>query len=125
MSLGSLFKAVSELARVALAAGVLVFAPLAEAAVCLAEDAGVSGEASISLNTPVDQETEVTDRQHDNERSSDDGQCAHGHCHHAVAFVNADEGESHRFDVRAQRLSHKDAAPAPCVSVGLERPPKA
>lgn len=116
MYFGSTLQAILRLARVALAAILLVGVPLAEAATCGGEVASSSIEAAAeNPASPADHGQQPGEAQH----------CIHGHCHHATPFKTVDVANAVQLNVATNAISREPGFILARVVTGLERPPKA
>lgn len=126
MSFGSIIQAVSRLARVALAAILLVGVPLAEAATCGGEGLNAPIEAASSAADMVSAVTaDADDVSHDYSTGDDAQHCIHGHCHHYSPFKSNDAVSPVMLDASAESKPISSAVLLTRVISGLERPPKA
>jgi hypothetical protein len=123
MAFGSFIQAVLRLARVALAAILLVGVPLAEAATCGGEMA-FAGE---TVDTASDASTvQVADGvAHDSKSGGDAQHCIHGHCHHSTPFKADDTASPLVVESSVGVKPALTSVVLMHVSGGLERPPKA
>ena len=123
MAFGSIIQAVLGLARVALAAILLVGVPLAEAATCGGETAFAVETADAASNaTTVKAADGVA---HDSQSGGDAQHCVHGHCHHSTPFKTETAASPVVLEASAGMKSAMPTAVLQHVSGGLERPPKA
>lgn len=120
MTFGSILEAVGGLARVALAAAALVIVPLADAATCALDEVAPVSEAA--MDAPVHDHSTAN---HEDGDTGDTQHCAHGHCHHAGAFVDAGLGVVAQFDLRGGAVTPERVGLIRDMPGGLERPPKA
>ena len=123
MAFGSIIQAVLGLARVALAAILLVGVPLAEAATC----GGETAFAVETVDTAADASTvQVADgAAHDYKSGGDAQHCIHGHCHHSTPFKAEAEASPIVLDASTGMKPSLASVVLTHVSGGLERPPKA
>jgi len=123
MAFGSILQAVLRLARVALAAILLVGVPLAEAATC-------GGETAFAVEN-VDMASDATTVQvadgvaHDTKSGGDAQHCIHGHCHHSTPFKTDDTSATIVLEASASMTPAMASVVLTHVSGDLERPPKA
>lgn len=123
MDFVSTLQAILRLARVALAAILLVGVPLAEAATCGGEVASSGIEAAVGQATTV-ADNPAGDADHGRE-SGEAQHCIHGHCHHATAFKTVETANVVRLTTVAKTHTRETDFALSRVVVGLERPPKA
>ncbi len=116
-------QAVLGLARVALAAILLVGVPLAEAATCGGETAVVVGTVDTAADVP---KVQVADGSaHDSKSGGDAQHCIHGHCHHSTPFKADDTASPVVIEASSGMKLAMTSVVLTHVSGSLERPPKA
>lgn len=124
MLLGNTIQALVKLARVALAALLLVVVPMADAFAC----GGEKSPASLTTETAATVSTEIAfgaSHEHGGQPAGDAQHCVHGHCHHGTPF-RSDASETHVIvTVSASITPHVQTVILTRVPGGLERPPKA
>lgn len=125
MAFGSIIQAVLGLARVALAAILLVGVPLAEAATCGGEGAVAPIEMAGSADTAAAVFADRSDIAHDYKTGGDAQHCIHGHCHHSTPFKSNDAASPVVLEASAVLQPISTASVLTRVIGGLERPPKA
>lgn len=127
MSIGSTLQALMKVAQVALAAVVLVGAPMAEAAVCAGEEFSLTVESDVASPESVGEDVESipggTD--HESRLPGEDQHCVHGHCHHSTPFKSSDAAAPAPAASAAAATPIIQIAALAHVAAGLERPPKA
>ena len=123
MAFGTIIQAVLGLARVALAAILLVGVPLAEAATC----GGETAFAVEAVETAVDaSKVQVADGvAHDSKSGGDAQHCIHGHCHHSTPFKTDETASPVVLEASAGVKVTMTSVVLTHVSGSLERPPKA
>lgn len=124
MLLGSTLQAVLRLARVALAAILLVGVPLAEAATCGAEVLPTTLEAVAISDTEVAVDSATPATEH-SKQTGEAPHCIHGHCHHGLSWKSADGAADIIASADANAESDERGFVLARVITGLERPPKA
>jgi len=124
MTFVSPLRAFAGLVRTALAAAVLVVAPLADAAVCGTEQS----TSSVTMDAAAEQAPDAVSHgsQDGTEQAPLDGQhCVHGHCHHVTACEDRDGGDT-LFASPTDGPTPLVVGPAlQHIALGLDRPPKA
>lgn len=122
MPFGNSLEALLKLARVALAALLLVGVPMADAFACAGETSPSSASADVVAIDAVADSNGHSEDGH----SGDDGQhCIHGHCHHGTLFRSDAMVTNTLAEASTSVKPHQVAVSLTRVPGGLERPPKA
>lgn len=126
MLLGSTLQAFMRLAHVALAAIVLVAAPLAKAATCAGADVSRSIEASVAYDDlHVAGDDDALGGDHDSRSPSDAQHCMHGQCHQSTTFKDSESVAGVLTVVATSIAPPRNDTALAHVSAGFDRPPKA
>lgn len=125
MAFGSIIDGLSKLARVALAAMVLVVVPLADAATCIGEETHAAVELGSVADEVVADDQPVVDDVSESRSTGGDQHCVHGHCHHGVPY-KASEQAAELLTVQSREVFVvRPEVDLSGIASGLERPPRA
>lgn len=124
MAFGLIINALSKLARVALAAMLLVVVPLADAATCVGEETQTVTEiVGVMDQVAADGQVAATSAE-DPGAAGGDQHCIHGHCHHGIPYKTSDQAaDPINMQSRDVFLLQTDVAVSRVAS-GLDRPPR-